>query len=202
MNKSLLYLEKKLAALLLRFLDFTIQYEVHNQNPGNQKCIYMFWHRNLLLLTLQRMGDPVAVLISPSKDGELIAGPVGELGYYCVRGSSSKKGSTALRKMIEIASEYQLAITPDGPKGPPKSIHPGVMQIAYFGKVPIIPVAATVNKDWVFNSWDKFRVPKPFSKIRIRYGYPIWVSSKEDFAEVETELKRVMDELEQALEKT
>ncbi|MDD2332275.1 MAG: hypothetical protein PHI68_06455, partial [Candidatus Cloacimonetes bacterium] len=65
-----------------------------------------------------------------------------------------------------------------------------------------IPVAATVNKDWVFNSWDKFRVPKPFSKIRIRNGYPIWVSSKEDFAEVETELKRVMDELEQALEKT
>jgi len=184
---------------MLRMLNKSLKYKAKNRMPSSGKCIYMFWHRNLLILALHRMEESIAVVISPSLDGELIAGPVTELGYIPVRGSSSKQGSKALRQMIELSKEHQLAITPDGPKGPPKRIHPGVIQIAYFAKVPIIPVVADASREWVFSSWDKFRVPKPFAKIKVIYGEPVFVTDKYDFEQVKTLLKRQMEELEQEL---
>ncbi len=142
----------------------------------------------------------MVVLISASKDGELLAGPVQELGYPTVRGSSSRQGIKALRKMIEYSKNYQLGITPDGPKGPPKTIHPGVIQIAYYSQIPIIPVVASTSREWVFNSWDKFRVPKPFATITVLYGEPIYIKNKEEFESVEEYLKFQMERLEAELD--
>lgn len=196
MSRFLFFLEAKLAAGFLRLLKLTLGFEIINRNPDEQKCIYMFWHRNLLLLCLHRIGSPVAVVISASKDGELIAGPVKELGFIPVRGSSSRQGAKALKEMIQHGRRRQLAITPDGPKGPPKSIHPGVFQIALLAKIPIIPISANVNREWVFNSWDRFRVPKPFAKIKVIYGKPFYVEDKESIAGVTEEIKLYAEELE------
>ncbi|MDZ4121625.1 MAG: DUF374 domain-containing protein, partial [Candidatus Cloacimonadaceae bacterium] len=140
MNKIALWMEKKLAAMLLRLLRRSIRFHIINRNPDDQMCVYMFWHRNLMLLALHRLGSPIAVMVSASQDGELIAGPISELGLIPVRGSSSRQGSAALKEMIRLSKNHQLAITPDGPKGPPQTIHPGVFQIALMGNVPIIPV--------------------------------------------------------------
>ena len=190
MAKVLFYLERKLGAWFLLLLRKTLKFKVINQESSdNIRCIYMFWHRNLLLMTLQRIYHGAAVMVSSSKDGELIAGPLSELGYVPVRGSSSFMGSSAMREMIKISRKISLAITPDGPKGPCYTFHPGLFQIAYLAKIPIVAVAVNANKEWLFNSWDKFRFPKPFARLTIIYSDPIRVNSKEDFVTVETEIR-------------
>jgi len=190
MGKVLFYLERKLGAWLLLLLRKTLKFKVINQESSdNIRCIYMFWHRNLLMMTLQRVYHGAAVMVSSSKDGELIAGPLWELGYIPVRGSSSFKGSSAMREMIKISQKISLAITPDGPKGPCYTCHPGIFQIAYLAKIPIVAVAVNADKEWQFNSWDRFRFPKPFAKLTMIYSDPIWVKSKEDFATAEREIR-------------
>jgi len=190
MAKILFFLERKLGAWFLLLLRKTLKFKVINQEPSdNIRCIYMFWHRNLLLMTLQRIYHGAAVMVSSSQDGELIAGPLSELGYLPVRGSSSFMGSSAMREMIKISRKISLAITPDGPKGPCYTFHPGLFQIAYLAKIPIVAVAVNANKEWLFNSWDKFRFPKPFARLTIIYSDPIRVNSKEDFVTVETEIR-------------
>ncbi|HOI01672.1 MAG TPA: lysophospholipid acyltransferase family protein [Candidatus Cloacimonas acidaminovorans] len=190
MAKVLFYLERKLGAWLLLLLRKTLKFKVINQESSdNIRCIYMFWHRNLLMMTLQRVYHGAAVMVSSSKDGELIAGPLWELGYIPVRGSSSFKGSSAMREMIKISQKISLAITPDGPKGPCYTCHPGIFQIAYLAKIPIVAVAVNADKEWQFNSWDRFRFPKPFAKLTMIYSDPIWVKSKEDFATAEREIR-------------
>lgn len=196
MNKLLFYLERKAGGCLLKLLAKTIKFELINQNPAEQMCVYPFWHRNLLPLAMHRIGDHLAIMISSSKDGELIAGPVQELGYIPVRGSTTRQGSSALKEMLRLSKSYQLGITPDGPKGPAKSINPGIFYIALLAKVPIVPLVAEVEKEWLVNSWDKFRIPKPFTRIRIIYGDPIPVNSKDDIPLLVDHLGRVMDELE------
>ncbi|MDD3606905.1 MAG: lysophospholipid acyltransferase family protein [Candidatus Cloacimonas acidaminovorans] len=190
MGKVLFYLERKLGAWLLLLLRKTLKFKVINQESSdNIRCIYMFWHRNLLMMTLQRVYHGAAVMVSSSKDGELIAGPLWELGYIPVRGSSSFKGSSAMREMIKISQKISLAITPDGPKGPCYTFHPGLFQIAYLAKIPIVAVAVNADKEWQFNSWDRFRFPKPFAKLTMIYSDPIWVKNKEDFATAEREIR-------------
>ncbi len=200
MNKTLFYLERKLAGVLLRTLAKTLRYEVQNYYADEQNCIFMFWHRNLLLMAPHRMDQQIAVIISSSKDGELISGPITELGYLSVRGSSTRGGIRAMREMIEISKNHNLGITPDGPKGPPKTIHPGVYQIAYQAKIPIVQIASNANREWLFNSWDKFRFPKPFSRIKVAYGEPIYVNSKADLVDIESRLLAAMDKLEELVQ--
>ena len=186
-----------MGALLLRLLRKTLKFEVINQETSDRiRCIYMFWHRNLLLMTLQRIDQGAAVMVSSSKDGEMIAGPLSELGYIPVRGSSSRKGSMAMREMIRMSKTISLAITPDGPKGPCYTFHPGLFQIAYLAKIPIVAVAVNANKEWLFNSWDKFRFPKPFAKLTMIYSDPIWVNNKEDIAIVEETIRSFLEEKE------
>ncbi len=199
MNRLLFYLERKVAAWLLRLLRKSLKFEVVNQPHAGLKCIYMFWHRNLLPLCLHRLGDPIAVLVSASKDGELLAGPLSELGYKTVRGSSSREGFRAIKEMIRTSRHCQLGITPDGPKGPSGSISPGVLHIAYFAGIPIIPVAAEATREWVFNSWDRFRVPKPFATIKVIYADPIQITDRKDLDARIALLKEIMHDLEMQL---
>ena len=199
MHKFVFYLERKLGGALLKLLAKTLEYELINKNPADQMCIYPFWHRNLLPLAMHRIGDHLAIMISASKDGELIAGPVRELGYIPVRGSTTRQGSAAMKEMLRLSKNYQLGITPDGPKGPSKSINPGIFYIALLARVPIIPLVAEVEREWLVNSWDKFRIPKPFSRIRVIYGEPIPVRSKEEIPALVERLAVEMAALEERI---
>ncbi|MCK9557794.1 MAG: lysophospholipid acyltransferase family protein [Candidatus Cloacimonetes bacterium] len=181
-----------LAAGLLYLIKLSLRFEVRNQ-PQNERVIYGLWHRDLMHCALQRAGDPVAVMISSSKDGELIAGPLTVLGYATVRGSSSRQGSQALKAMLRFAKDKSLAITPDGPKGPVGTIHPGMFQLALLAKIPIVAVACHTKREWVFNSWDRFRFPKPFATIQIEYSEPLYVESKEDIPVVEAKFRAFME---------
>ncbi len=190
MHKALFYLERKLAAKILLLLRRSIHFNVINQEASDDiRCIYMFWHRNLLPLTMQRVFSQAGVLVSSSTDGELIAGPLKELGYVPIRGSSTREGSRAMLEMIRAAKTISLAITPDGPKGPIGTIHPGIFQIAILAKIPIVAIASDTDREWVFNSWDRFRFPKPFARVTAVYSDPIYVDSKDSIPAVETALR-------------
>lgn len=194
MLKFLFFLEKKLGALFLRGYRKLLRFRVINQEASNGiRCIYMLWHRNLLILTLQRIDHGAAVMVSSSKDGELIAGPLSELGYTPVRGSSTRQGSRAMLEMIKASKTGSLAITPDGPKGPVYAIHPGVFQIALLAKIPIVPIAVHADREWLFNSWDKFRFPKPFARIDVVYSDPIEVTGKDGFEPAEQQIRQFLN---------
>ena len=193
MAKIAFWIEKKLAAGFLRLLNATLRYQISNQQSSDKiRCVYAFWHRNLLIMTLQRINSGAGVLVSQSKDGELIAGPLSELGYLPIRGSSTRGGARAMLEMLKAAKDISLAITPDGPKGPSETIKPGLFELALRAGIPIVAVAAHAEREWIFNSWDYFRFPKPFSRIYIVYSDPIPVPSKESFAEAEQAIRAFM----------
>ncbi|HPW24705.1 MAG TPA: lysophospholipid acyltransferase family protein [Candidatus Syntrophosphaera thermopropionivorans] len=199
MPEFLMKVEAVLGAGLLKLLRATLRIAVHNQPSDDYRCVYAFLHRNLLLLTLHRINSQIAVMVSSSKDGELIAGPLKYLSYIPIRGSSTHQGSQALKEMVRLSRTHSLAITPDGPKGPLGTIHPGLFQLAYLAKIPIIPVSANSSKEWLVKSWDRFRIPKPFSKLLVKYGEPIWVNNKEDFLEAEKALRESWKQLDLTL---
>lgn len=190
----------KLASFLLRLIKASLRFEVEN-HPDCEPVVYAFWHRNLIYGVLLRTGDALAVMVSASKDGELLAGPIGELGYTLVRGSSSRMGSQALKGMLRHAKTHSLAITPDGPKGPIGTIHPGLFQIAFLAKIPIIAVAVDADREWVFNSWDKFRFPKPFARVKVVYSPPIYVKSKAETPEAEIAFRKFLSDMEKEFTK-
>ncbi|HHV36490.1 MAG TPA: lysophospholipid acyltransferase family protein [Candidatus Cloacimonetes bacterium] len=184
-----------LAAGLLKLLKKTLRFEVFNQ-PEKEPVIYAFWHRNLMYCTLLRAGDPIAVIVSASKDGDLISAPVGRLGYHIVRGSSSRRGSQALKGLVRAAKEYSIAITPDGPRGPVGTVHPGMFTLALLAKIPIVAVHVDAKYEWVFSSWDRFRFPMPFAKAKVYYSDPIHVNSKDDIPIAEEQYRAFLLEKE------
>ncbi len=190
MPDVLMLIERKAAALLLRLLKRTIRFDVRNQSAiGQNRCIYAFWHRDQVFLLLQRAGTKSAILVSSSRDGELIAGPAEELGYTVVRGSSTRGGAKALTSLVRYGKTHFLALTPDGPKGPPGTIHPGLYHLALLSGLPIVTIRCDTRQEWVFNSWDLFRFPKPFARILVEYSDPIYLSDKADIPAVETQIR-------------
>jgi len=195
-------IERKLGAVALKLLSKTIRYKIVNKPDDDFKCVFMCWHRDVLLMFLHRLGSDACAIISASQDGELIAGPVEELGVKTVRGSTTRQGSQAYRAILKMAKERQLAITPDGPKGPAKVIQPGVIHIAYMARIPVIPVALHVDREWVFNSWDKFRLPKPFCRLTAIYAEPFYIENKTELDTAIDKLSVVAENLEKQLPTT
>jgi len=194
MNKLSMFVFKHLAAVIIKILGITWKYNLQTPKP-KEKVIYAFWHRNMIPLMYLHRGEDIVILASSSKDGELIAGPAKLFGYNSARGSSGRKGSSATRKLIKLAKENSIGITPDGPKGPSEKMKDGVTFLSYFTKLPIILVAVDINKEKVFKSWDGFRLPHFFSKINITYGDPIHINTKDEIEGKKEFLQNTLDEL-------
>ena len=160
-------------------------------------AIYAFWHAHMLLPAYVGKNRNVKVLISQHRDGEYIAQIVQRLGYGVARGSTTRGGAKALLRMIKQIKEdsISLAITPDGPKGPRFVAQSGAILLGQKTQYPIIPVMIYMSKYWELPSWDKFCIPKPFSKARIFYGNPILVPSKLEKLEMEEYRAALEDEL-------
>jgi lysophospholipid acyltransferase (LPLAT)-like uncharacterized protein len=150
---------------------------------AGKPVVFVLWHGRLIPCTYHHRGQGVVTLISQHRDGEYITGVVDRWGYTAVRGSSSRGGLEALRELIRwVRRGRSLAITPDGPRGPREVMKPGPVLIAQRTGAPIIPVAASASRAWVFGGWDRFVVPKPFSRMRISYGEPVHVPRELDEA--------------------
>lgn len=135
--------------------------------------VIILWHEEILPLIWAHRDEGIAILVSTHADGEIIA-QIGEiLGCRTVRGSSSRGGARALLELVRVLADgHDVAITPDGPRGPRRTFAPGAVVAAMRAGVPVIAFGATVDRAWRLSSWDRFVVPKPFARIRVRYSAP------------------------------
>jgi len=142
-----------IGAWLIRLLGKTIRIRVEGADVmeelyrKNQHIIFAFWHGRQLMMPLAYRGKEPYALISRHRDGELIARIIERFGIKSVRGSTTRGGATALRRLIELGrAGADLAVTPDGPKGPRQIVQPGVIQLAKGTGMPIVPVAFSCSK--------------------------------------------------------
>jgi lysophospholipid acyltransferase (LPLAT)-like uncharacterized protein len=149
--------------------------------------IFAIWHEQLLsVLTAHAHTKPYMALASRSKDGDVAAHIAKKLGFQAVRGSSrnrrgDKGGKEALAEYVENLSKgLSGGITIDGPKGPRHVCKPGVVIMSHKTGSPILPTISITSSYWEFNTWDRFKVPKPFAKIIIVYGEPIQIPQNND----------------------
>jgi len=133
--------------------------------------IFSLWHGHLLPLLWHHRGSNVAILISEHRDGELIARTAQWLGYNLVRGSTTRGGERALLSLVrELKAGREVAITPDGPRGPARKFAPGALIAAQRSGARILPIAASADRAWRLGSWDRFVIPKPFARITVAYA--------------------------------
>jgi lysophospholipid acyltransferase (LPLAT)-like uncharacterized protein len=132
--------------------------------------VYAFWHRCLLACAWRFRNHGVTILISRSFDGELIARTVERLGFVAIRGSSSRDGTSGLRNLHRayLAGHY-CAITADGPRGPAMVAKPGVAQLARLAGTTVSAFYLHPERAWQLRSWDRFLIPKPFSRVTIAW---------------------------------
>ncbi len=197
-DRLLLFLVPRIASGFMRTLYATLR--VRHLNPSNittlndagKQYMFAFWHCHLLLLIFSKLKRPITVMISKHKDGELIARTIQRFGVDTSRGSSSRGGAAALKRMVDLAEEgFNIAITPDGPRGPARVAQPGVVLAAQRSGVPILPVALVAENKKQLRSWDRFEIPKPFSRVIHVYGEPITIPPDADEGELETLRKKV-----------
>ncbi len=174
--------------------------------------IPVYWHQHQLfcvkhLLALRGAGVKLGFLISPSVDGELGAMMVRRLGAEVIRGSSTHTGARALRDYYHALSKADVspAITPDGPRGPPRRFKPGAVLLAQLSQRPIIPMAYAASRAWRIK-WDGFVIPKPLARIAIVVGEPVYVAKGLDAAgldrlqaDMEARLKTLFEEARNSL---
>ena len=149
--------------------------------------IFVFWHGRLLPLVHAHRHEGACVLVSEHGDGEYIARIIERYGFETVRGSGTRGRVQGLRGLIRAAQSGQnLAVTPDGPRGPNRIVKPGALVVARLTGLPLIPVGVGGSSTWMANSWDRFMVPKPFSTVSIAYGHPSFIPREADQEEIDT----------------
>ena len=172
--------------------------------PNGKPALFAIWHNRLALalLAYRYYVQPptptrrLAAIVSASRDGGLVARVLDLFGVTPVRGSSSRRGAQALLEMTTLAEEgLDLAITPDGPRGPCYEVQDGVIALAQLTGLPIIPVSLHLGWKIELKSWDRFQIPIPFSTCTFYFGKPIAVAR--DATTEERELIRL--ELEKGL---
>jgi lysophospholipid acyltransferase (LPLAT)-like uncharacterized protein len=140
------------------------------------KVIYASWHQRLFYQIHRLRKRKVTVMISQSRDGEYIARLVNWLGLKDVRGSSTRGGVDALKELTrKMKAGSNGGMIPDGPTGPPHEVKIGTIILARMTGALIVPISWSADRYWVFNSWDRFMIPKPFARISYCYGEPVIV---------------------------
>lgn len=164
---------------LLYALGATWRVRVHGRQalldrlPDASRVVLTLWHGQMLPI-LWAHRQPTGVMISEHKDGEIIARVVGTFGFFGVRGSSSRGGARVLLEAVQVLKRgADMAITPDGPRGPRYSFAPGALVLAHRAGVPLVSLVAYVDRKWQLRSWDGFEIPKPFARVTIEYGEPV-----------------------------
>lgn len=169
---------------------------VFNRAPS-PSGIFAFWHHSVFPAMWHQRRTHAALLISQAREGESAARMAASVGYHVVRGSPTRGGSGGMRKLLHLLrSGYHIvSITPDGSRGPRYSVKLGVLMLAQKAGRPITPSAIGLSRYWELNTWDRFRIVKPFSKGIHVFGEPMEVppdADKARLAELAGELRARM----------
>jgi len=182
-HRLIAWLVPRLIYLSHQFLAFTIRWEFVGERyrPGQAPYLLSFWHARILMMPKAYKGWNGSMMISEHRDGAFIADAVELMGIASSRGSSTRGGARALLEMIRLArSGTPLGITPDGPKGPREVVQPGTVQLAKKSGLPIRAVCYATKRHWRANSWDRFYIPKPFTRGVFVIGEPVFADQDND----------------------
>lgn len=207
-DRILVALAPPLASLIIRTLHLFIRCEVigrerlTDQWQQGKNVIISFWHDQILMMVLGYPGKGARILISASKDGELIARVMRYFGQDAVRGSSNRGGREAFKNLLKVAREpIDLVITPDGPKGPRHQIKDGVIQLARLSGRPVVPMAFVCSRGHRFASWDRFLLPYPFSRGVYSFGEALFHRQGESPEAFRERIAQAMNDNQAAAEK-
>jgi lysophospholipid acyltransferase (LPLAT)-like uncharacterized protein len=196
------------ATLAIRLIGPTLRFRVvcekggpPESDPLHVPAVYCFWHRCVFPATWFFRNRDIAVMTSKSFDGEYIARTIEHFGFRAVRGSSSRGAVRALLGMhTEIEQGRVAAFTIDGPRGPMYVAKPGPVLLAKNTSVPIVVFHISLKSAWVLNSWDKFMVPKPFSRAVLYVSRMMRVSESADAEQAHSEMQAALDRVRTAAE--
>ncbi|MGH7570019.1 MAG: lysophospholipid acyltransferase family protein [Gemmatimonadales bacterium] len=162
---------------------------------ARQPFVFVLWHSRILPLLYQHRREGIVLLISRHRDGGYLAALARRWGYRFVRGSSRRGGDVGLLGIVRsLQGGAEVAVTPDGPRGPAERVKPGAVAAAQHAAVPLLPIGARASAAWWLRSWDRFCVPKPFARIDVVYGPALVIRDGKD------ELRRGIAEVERSLQ--
>ena len=148
-------------------------------DPSRPQCrgqkLYVFWHEYILFPLYLRGHCNLAMLLSRHRDAEILSHAAYHLGFDFVRGSTQRGGGMALRELLRKGGEMHLTITPDGPRGPRRKLAPGAIYVASRLGMPLVAMGYAYDRPWRIKSWDRFAIPRPFSRARAVIGPEIFV---------------------------
>jgi lysophospholipid acyltransferase (LPLAT)-like uncharacterized protein len=186
---------------------FAANAQAEKANVRVSPVIFCVWH-NRVGMTFksynaayhkQWPADGLAALVSASRDGAFLASIFEHFRIQPIRGSSSRRGPQALLEATTwLEKNYNVAITPDGPRGPRYKVQEGVISLAQLSGKPIVPIAFEAHPKLTMRSWDKFQIPLPFARCDFSYGEPIFVPREADDAErerIRAQLEKTMLEI-------
>ena len=192
---------------LMSTLDIRAMYFKAENDPANPFCprrgIYIFWHEYITIPFALRGHCDISMLLSRHRDAEWLAHAASIMGFGTVRGSSSWGSIAALKELIKVSRTQHLAITPDGPQGPRRQMAPGPIYLASKLQMPIIPMGFGMDRPIRFSTWDKFAMPRPFTRARMVMGDAITIPKKLSRDDVETyraNVERILNQLTTAAE--
>ena len=167
------FLVSLLLSGIIRFIYMTCRKEYHFPEAtkpyinGEFPAVFCFWHGRMIMQLLRKPpGRPMFVLSSHHNDGALIVAAMRRFGIESVRGSQKLGGAQALRSLLKITDAGgNVSITPDGPRGPFQVAAQGAAFVAAKTHYPLVGVTFSAIRYWRFSSWDKFMLPKPFTRI-------------------------------------
>jgi lysophospholipid acyltransferase (LPLAT)-like uncharacterized protein len=174
----------------IKILSRTMRFEeVHPEIPRGfwEKgipFIVAFWHGRLLMMPIAYQGKKLSFLVSPHRDGQVVGKALKRFGFHAILGSTTRKGFSGFKQMVN-AQGSDIAIVPDGPRGPYHQVQIGVIELAKLTGRPVVPITFSASKKKIFNTWDQFLLPYPFSKGVFIFGEPIYVDQNGDRTHLE-----------------
>jgi len=194
-KKIVAWLGPWVAYWTIRILALTMQFvEIHPEIPRSFwergiPAIGAFWHGRLLMMPIVYKGRKLDFLVSPHRDGQVVGRAFTRFGFRAILGSTTRKGFSGFKEMVK-AQESDIAIAPDGPRGPRHQVQIGVIELARLTGKAILPLSFSSSNKKIFDTWDQFLFPFPFSKGVFIWGEPILVDQNGERAHLEE--KRIL----------
>lgn len=206
-NPFLIKAAGRLGCAILSSLFATAKKEVHHAviNPydshGPQRYLFSVWHDSSVIAAFAGKHYRTVALTSRHRDGSFVESIVAPLGVKSVRGSTGRGGQAAARALLEVAKENDIVMTPDGPRGPRRTMSRGIIYLASRTGNPIVPTAFACENAWeIKSSWTSHMIPRPFSRIVLLAGQPLKVPAElsSDGLQVYLDLaQQAMDDLQE-----
>lgn len=201
-----------LLAVYVRFFQLTSRWNfegLENLSPalsGGKGAIFLFQHARIIMAPAicSKIGHRMLMLVSAHRDGEMIADAIKGYGIGFIRGSTDnprkrekKRDGTGAAMLIAQALEQGavVGITPDGPRGPAGTVHPGIVRIAQITGAPVVPAGCSASRGIRLSSWDRFFLAGPFSRCHYVLGTPVYVSSRKSQTDLENSHRQIEDAL-------